>query len=1027
MLTNLLLCRNVQVTLGILAALIEKSPKEAALIAPYTLKILDQILRSNDITMIESSLPTFEAFCEHNDATSLFGDKQYAGEYESVIKQYAQFASTRSSPSTPSKTPLSRPMQVRWRNAGLTAIKCVSAADNLSSLTGRQMDVVIPRILENLWTDNESFIDVLQERLRLEEKEDEEKVVRRRNSIAIADAADAAGNQPVALPDTTADADMLAEEDTGVLAMQCLKSIFIAPNRSQIYSATVALLKFVSERVKQGESVIVDDEKGIATSGWAIRIFNIVSRWAPVQDRYVILLVALDTLIRTPVKDSTLEQHLTFSALIGSLLRSDLSLVGLSVMDVLLGLIRQLRKLFQLQSEMSRSGSGSGNGTKDASQAEPEDAGQRLQLRQRLEQCIGDLATHVYYADQIWDMITAIVVRLKPSRKSSAGGTAPKENGEQAPEDDSHPDLTDSQISQIDSFFSYPAGRASALRIVKGIFLVANPQTKIAGNVDLSRNRVPIQVWEGTHWLLRDADGNVRKAYADALGTWLDRETTRADLYAEDFSADAKNGRDPSSARRTISNISTGEHHYHPRQSSFLPLLHLAIFDNALQYVDYDSDMVLLHTLLAKLAFKLGVNAVRCGLPMIYRLQEEIQEVEQPIHKVRISALCHGYFWAICDKFDLGSSVGGRAIQNEIARRRSKGFWVNGIIVPTLSVDELALPGRPGSAPSWDVAALEREELLPFDDRTSLVQGIAGSYEDGVHSPPGSPALAPARNTPQNSAILSKHAELPDAVREEMLAEWSRENVLTTVAAQGKAESMNGSKSGTTGARTANRLALHAAGVNGNGQSPYGSLHNLRPLSAHVPADRERFGSLSKLRKTSVQSGTSPTPSLSGKNGIASVDQLKMILAGNVSPKTIGIPGTAGSDDSGESMVSYDYTHSELSFNPPGPGEQGATTTGEILNRTISASSRGGATSQTDADGEDEDDVPPVPPLPKLSALTGKNALLTSGSVRSKRTVSGQSSLRQDGQKSMDLQELLRGIDSTSGEGSLGNVSRPPY
>lgn len=1024
---NCLSCRNVQVTLGILAALLEKSPKEAALIAPYTLKILDQILRSNDITMIESSLPTFEAFCEHNDATSLFGDKQYAGEYESVIKQYAQFASTRN---TASKTPLSRPMQVRWRNAGLTAIKCVSAADNLSSLTGRQMDVVIPRILENLWTDNEAFIDVLQERLRLEEKEDEEKVVRRRNSLAIGDAADAAGNQPVALPDSAADADMLAEEDTGVLAMQCLKSIFIAPNRSQIYSATVALLKFVSERVMQGETVIVDDEKGITNSGWAIRIFNIVSRWAPVQDRYVILLVALDTLIRTPVKDSTMEQHLTFSAMIGSLLRSDMSLVGLSVMDVLLGLIRQLRKLFQLQSEMSRSGSGSGNGTKDASQPEPEDAGQRLQLRQRLEQCIGDLATHVYYADQIWDMITAIVIRLKPTRKSSAGGTQ-KENGEQAPEDDSHPDLTDSQTSQLDSFFSYPAGRASALRIVKGIFLVANPQTKIAGNVDLSRNRVPIQVWEGTHWLLRDADGNVRKAYADALGTWLDRETTRADLYAEDASTEGhgKNGREPSSARRAISNVSTSDHHYHPHQSSFLPLLHLAIFDNALQYVDYDSDMVLLHTLLAKLVFKLGVNAVRCGLPMIYRLQEEIQEVEQPIHKVRISALCHGYFWAICNKFDLGSSVGGRAIQNEISRRRNKGFWVNGIIIPTLSVDDLALPGRPGSAPSWDVAALEREELLPFDDRTSLVQGIAGSYEDGVHSPPGSPALVPTRTTPQNSAILSRHAELPDVVREEMLTEWSRENVLATVAAHGKPESMNGSKSGTTGPR-ANRLTLQGTGVNANGQhpvSPYGSLHNLRPLSAHVPADRERFGSLSKLRKTSVQSGVSLTPSLSGKNGIASVDQLKMILAGNVSPKTIGIPGTAASDDSGESMVSYDYTHSELSFNPPGAQEQGASTTGEILNRTISASSKGANTSQTDAEGEDEDGVPPVPPLPKLSSLSGKNALLSSGSLRSKRTVSGQSALRQDGQKSMDLQELLRGIDSTSGEGSLGNVSRPPY
>lgn len=993
------------------------------------LKILDQILGSNDITMIESSLPTFEAFCEHHDANSLFGDKQYAGQYESLVRQYAQFASTRRAVSKGG--PISRPMQMRWRNAGLSAIKFVSAADALSSLTGRQIDVIVPIILENLWTEDGSFISKLEERIRVDEKTDEEKAHRRRTSIVSALPADADDSEdPVKLPGTAADADMMAEEETGVLAMQCLKSIFVAPNRTQIYTATGALLKFVSERITQGEILVLDDEKGVAQSGWAIRMFNLVARWAPVQDRYVILLVALDTLMRTPVKDSTMEQQLVLSAMIGSLLRSDMNLVGLSIMDVLLGLIRQLRKLFQLQAEMSRSGSG-GSTNEQPVKVDYDDS-LRLHLRQRLERCIGDLANHVYYADQIWDMITAIMVRLKPSRKPSGNegiSTTPKEAATQQSGDDSLPDLADNQTAQLDNFFAYPAGRASALRIVKAIFLVANPQSKISGNVDLSRNRVPIQVWEGTHWLLRDTDGLVRKAYTDALITWLDRETTRTDALAEDesleaASAAARNNREFSTSRRAVSGASIREKHHRIRRSHFLSLLHLAIYDNALQFVDYDSDMVLLHTLLAKLVDRLGVNAIRTGLPMVYRLQEEVQEVEEPIHKVRISALCHGYFWTVCEKFGLETSVGGRAIQNEIARRRNKGFWVHGInsLPPTL--DEIATPGTPSAAPTWDVSELEREELLPFDDRTSLVQGVTNSYEEASRPADASPGLTP-------TGVPAHRYELPEATRQEMLSEWSRESLLATVAAQGRPESMAGSKSGTA-SKAVNRLTLNTNGANGNGshlpESPYGSLLNLRPLSA-AAAGADRFGTMSKLRKTSVQSGLSGNDSAPAKNSIASVDQLKMILAGNVSPKTVGIPGTAHSDDdSADSMVSFDYTHSEASFNPPPSGEPGslpASTTGETLTQAIFGSKNG----ISHAGDEDEDGVPPVPPLPKLSSLAGKSGLLGDGSFKSKRSVGGQGSLRrkEESGKSMDLQDLLRGIDSTSGEGSLGNVSRPPY
>ena len=73
---------------------------------------------------------------------------------------------------------------MRWRSVGLEAIKSVASSEALASLAGRQLDVVVPILLENLWTDNLDFIDLLEHRAQLEEKIDTEKLLRRRTSIA---------------------------------------------------------------------------------------------------------------------------------------------------------------------------------------------------------------------------------------------------------------------------------------------------------------------------------------------------------------------------------------------------------------------------------------------------------------------------------------------------------------------------------------------------------------------------------------------------------------------------------------------------------------------------------------------------------------------------------------------------------------------------------------------------------------------------------------------------------------------------
>ena len=539
--------RDVQVTLQILTALIEKSPRDLPLYAPYVLKIFNLILRSDDITMVESSLPTFEAFCDHHDVASLAADQEYLQQYEQIVRKYAGLASTRPKPVKQAPT---APVAMRWRVVGLKAIKSVASSEALASVAGRQLDVIMPVLLENLWTDSGGYLEILLLRAQIEEKVDVEKLLRRRTSIATVRTVETADTNPVALSGTTADADKLAEEDIGVLAIQCLKKIFVVNNRPQIHGAIISTVRFIAERLAQGEVLTTTNTETGEDRGWATTIFLMMARWTPVQDRHIILTTAMEALVRCPLTEENLPQQVVLATMIGSLLRSDINLIGLSVMDVLLGLIQHILRILQIGgSELLFQPTGTPVGEKlsKASSKEPSPSNStvgppiaetvaspsepRKELLARLQQCVGDLATHVYYADQISDMISVILLRLKPSPLSAIATTAA------AIED---PETTTNVLSasanlvedlNTDGFFSFDTAKITALNAIKAILIVAT-QRKISGAASLGRNRVGLRVWEGTQWLLRDPEGKVRKAYVDTLITWLEREMTKADVRA---------------------------------------------------------------------------------------------------------------------------------------------------------------------------------------------------------------------------------------------------------------------------------------------------------------------------------------------------------------------------------------------------------------------------------------------------------------------------------------------------------------
>lgn len=865
------------------------------------------------------------------------------------------------------------PNNIRYRTIGLKAIKSLIKSSSFNTDGVKHLRVILPVVLENLYSERPAYIGQIQRRENANEAYEKDMRSRLRQSeshsrmsLSVerpleADPSSAAG--------TTADVDQRANEEVAVLAMQSLREIFSSNNPGQARSATTLILNFIAARQATASKT---------TSGktWSVDLFEAICLWTPVQDRFIILVTTMESLIRSPIVENDMNNQLELVGIIGWLLKSNINFIGLSVMDILIGLIQHILSLLQL----GASGSGikphrqqatgstynfSTSSLPNAINAEVvrSPSAPRLQLLSELQRCVGSLATHVYYSDQIGDMVSALLLRLKPSSASAIPtAAAAVQNPGAAAEaiaDSAHLE----NKPQADGFFSFDTARVLALQAVKDIIVTAN--SRLDGPEANGRNRVDVAAWEGTQWLLRDPDARVRVAYVDALLTWLALEVDRTNLRViDDHVRSSRKPRENmlnggSIAKRASSNASrTSRLQPTKARSSFLELLHLAIYENALQHAESrEADILLLHLLLTTLVQKLGVNSICHGLPMILRLQDDVNKLSTAYGRVVLSSLVYGYLWAVIETFKLATSQVGAEIRREMHLGADAGVWLQSIRVPALSINQINTHVETGPANRniFDHAFLQHG-IRPFESRQLLVEEIADEYQSSVRSPPVSPQPTPVRPSAQTTrstslpTITTTSAPnptvpiLPDHVREQMLASWSAEACLASIDNHSLSRPLS---LNTHGTNNTNNL------VTANGSSPTTSNSNSKRRGTGSPSGaaaanvyQNRFESTPAARHLSSrqradQHLTAPTNSngqgsgLSSKRSLVRVDQLKRALDG----RTASVISLGSTSPQNFPVATYAVSRSPIEYQPRASrGDPADDTASESM---ISASFRG--------------------------------------------------------------------------------------
>jgi len=870
--------------------------------------------------MIEETIPTFESYCKYADAASLAADQGRAKQYLNIVQQYIVLGSLEK-PSAASFAQ-SVPVFTRRRTIALRAIRAVVGSDALMVETSDQLNTVMPVIFENLDLEKESSLSALQQKATTGEKQSIEVARKRKLSSAAVPNVDEIDQDTAMASETTADADKKAEEEVRVLAVRCLRQIFsisTGTSRSQMRLATALTLRFITTKERPRPGTRANSNASLAPD-WAITLFDTIARWTPVQDRFIIAVTTVETLVRSPIVESILEKQLMLAELVDWLLKSDINLIGLSVMDVLIRLIQHTLLLLQLGSrdftaipraqqedalglyrDIQTSYDPANSIMKpergrhiDTKESMPSPT--RRELLNVLQRCISDLATHIYYTDQISDMMTAIMARLKPSINSDIATAAAAVNDPAGATKAIADSANLQEDPSTDSFFSFATARLVALRSVREILITANSRKTSAGGSSEVRSRVGVQVWEGTQWLLKDEELDVRAAYVDAIVTWLRLETNRTDMFLprdgprklRTTKRDVESNGE-SLTKRAVSSASRREQK--PLKSTFLRLLNLAIHDNAINDAENESNILLLHLLLGTLVQRLGVNAVRVGLPMILDLQNDVLNGEagySTTAKVHVASLVHAYLWTIVEKFDFEDSTIAHEINAEIARRKRFKCWLDRLKFPPSNVAQIATTARPNGSyapPSADAVAT----LRPFLKINDLVEEIATAYDRSLISPQSSPPSSPGArifSVPTlgygygYSAVPtqkpSSENRIPQKIKDEMCGVWSREACIAFVDKESN-PSIAGSRTAmsSTGRQHLTVANNKTDATNGRDVTTASSTNNEAPNLAL----NSGLGSLSRARDISIASSLRD-PDTSSRDSTMRVADLKRALAG---------------------------------------------------------------------------------------------------------------------------------------------------
>lgn len=488
------------ISLAILRALLTECKRDIALFARSTLRVIDSSLDVRvyqrggiDLEVVGRAAAAFIAYTTYTDGSAVGVDDTLTKTYFEILRKFGSMATVSLLDS--SEKPDTE-QQNRTRLIALAGLNGAATSDAIFASTRdfpRQIDLIIPPLLVNTFEGQISELKLESAKIGMDASPSPFfSEFAAKGPVAQRRAPSLHAHIPGEKGPTSADVVSAALRSLHSLLQQCNVT-----QASQIIDRLVMFLDKHGWQYAERDCFVAEQ----------------VTAWIPLQYRFIVptrlVEVLMDLQDRTPTP-----KHTSALAMVTTILNSTTSLVGLGVTDLLQHLVSLIIRRIHFD-------------LRDA-------------LLPSLVQCVSSLGTHIYYADQINDIVEELALRIAeiPSTDTARSEiirvltccisgvmimTDAADNDAESKQGNNVPQPTPSTPGSPTPPNKGKLPASAETPFLTPLFEYLRPQAHRSSR----RNPISPEVWQETLPLLCEADYSVRSTYARALILFLETEMQR--------------------------------------------------------------------------------------------------------------------------------------------------------------------------------------------------------------------------------------------------------------------------------------------------------------------------------------------------------------------------------------------------------------------------------------------------------------------------------------------------------------------
>ncbi|KAK4521549.1 TOM (translocase of outer membrane) complex component [Mucor velutinosus] len=352
--------QNNQVTLEIIKALIEACHRDLNLFSKYVVKIIDMMLETKEIEVIDLACQVFVIFTNYHDGSTLGVDAELTKDYELLLKKFAAFCSYENADDT---------LKLQTRYIGQRALQAaVTSAALQASDYKVQLDLILSPLI-NALSNSKNPANAL---------------------------AQSSNNEDIDIHQSAIGHETLNAHSVEIIAAKTTALLFSKANGVAVKLSLGPLFTFMDTNEKWWPA------------HFAASMMELVLDSLQPQYRYLLVSEILQQL--EAVKSAAnadqykIEKHASLVSILDTILNANIPLVGISVLEVLNSLFTGLIKSVQEFKTF-----------RDAEPASSNNVQAKLEyaIQQGLAHSIGGLASQTYYLNQLNDITGYIISKLR--------------------------------------------------------------------------------------------------------------------------------------------------------------------------------------------------------------------------------------------------------------------------------------------------------------------------------------------------------------------------------------------------------------------------------------------------------------------------------------------------------------------------------------------------------------------------------------------------------------------------------------